>query len=149
MKLYAFASNNLTNIWAGVGAGRWAVARSEDPTFSKVRAAKAARMPVGAFGLLYCTEVQSFTVPFVVYSGVSDETVKDIWPEEWILPFHIKPLGTPNRRMRRDKAKDLLPSVQARGTDLNKLIPVPPTFAFNGSEIGDDDWAVLIKELAS
>ena len=148
MRLYAFASNNLTNIWAGIGAGMWAVAASEDPGFTKTRIGKAAKMPVGAFGLLYCTETRSFTVPFVVYSKARDDKIKNVWPEEWVLPFNMKPLGTPRRQLGRERARDLLPSLRDRKVDLNKLIPVPPTFAFNGSDVGDDDWSVLINELA-
>jgi hypothetical protein len=68
MKLYSFASENLTNIWAGIGAGVWAVSESENPTFVKGRITKAARMPIGAVGILYCNETGSLTVPFVVYS---------------------------------------------------------------------------------
>ena len=33
MKLYSFASENLTNIWAGIGAGMWAVGESDNPAF--------------------------------------------------------------------------------------------------------------------
>jgi len=149
MKLYAFASNNLTNIWAGVGAGKWAVAPSSDATFSKTRVTKAKRMPVGAFGILYCVQTRSFTVPFVIYSGVAETIVRDIWPEPWVLPFSMKALGTPQRQMSREQAGVLLPSVRGGRIGLTKLIPVPATFAFNGSEVGDDDWAVLVRELAT
>jgi hypothetical protein len=46
MKLYSFASEDLTNIWAGIGAGMWAVGESDNPTFVKGRITKAARMPM-------------------------------------------------------------------------------------------------------
>jgi hypothetical protein len=59
MKLYSFASENLTNIWAGIGAGMWAVGESDNPTFVKGRNTKAARMPIGAFGILYCNDTES------------------------------------------------------------------------------------------
>ena len=67
MKLYSFASENLTNIWAGIGAGMWAVGESDNSAFVKGRVTKAARMPIGAFGT-YCNETGSLTVPFVIYS---------------------------------------------------------------------------------
>ncbi len=65
MKLYSFASENLTNIWAGIGAGMWAVGESDNSAFVKGRITKAARMSIGAFGILYCNETGSLTVPFV------------------------------------------------------------------------------------
>jgi hypothetical protein len=151
LKLYVFASNNLTNIWAGVGAECWAVGPSDNEAFSKGRVTKAKKMPVGSFGILYCNETKSLTVPFVVYSGVDPETtVKDIWPEEWILPFSIKPLGTPRKQMSIAAAKVILPSlINEPERRFDNLIHVRADFAFQTSEVSNDDWAVLIQELAS
>jgi hypothetical protein len=151
LDLYVFASNNLTNIWAGVGAERWAVAQSDSGAFSKGRVTKAKKMPIGSFGILYCKETQSLTVPFVVYSGIDlEETVKDIWPEEWILPFSIKPLGTPRKQMPIATAKALLPSlIREPERRFDNLIHVRADFAFQTSEVSHDDWAILIQELAS
>jgi hypothetical protein len=149
MRLFVFASNNLTNIWAGLGAGRWAVAASNQPGFSKGRVTKSRNMPVGAFGLLYCTATKSFTVPFVVYSTADEqEVVRDIWPEPWVLPFSIKPLGSPRRQLPRALARAKLPSVRDAKVPLEKLVHVTATTAFSGSTITDADWAVLVHELA-
>ena len=151
MKIYGFASDSLTNIWAGIGAGQWAVGFSDNPTFSKGRLTKANKMPIGAFGILYCTETSSYTTPFVVYSKAdANETVSNIWSEPWVLPFKIKPLGDPDRSMSVDDAKQLLPSMQDDGRmDPRKhLITVQGNFAFQPSEISDADWSTLIENLA-
>ena len=151
MKIYGFASDSLTNIWAGIGAGQWAVGFSDNPTFNKGRLTKAAKMPIGAFGILYCTETSAYTTPFVVYSKPDPvETVSNIWSEPWVLPFKIKPLGNPDRSMSVDDAKLLLPGMQEAGrADPRKhLITVQGNFAFQASEISDADWSTLIENLA-
>ncbi|MCV9937881.1 hypothetical protein OIU35_16115 [Boseaceae bacterium BT-24-1] len=147
MKLYSFASDNLTNIWAGIGAGLWAVGESDDSTFVKGRITKAARMPIGAFGILYCNETRSLTVPFVVYSKADAErTESQVWSKSWVLPFSIKPLGTPRRQLSRDRALEIVPSLS--GKRFEKLFLVQGQFAFQAADVADEDWAVLIQELA-
>jgi hypothetical protein len=151
MKIYGFASDSLTNIWAGIGAQRWAVGRAKDDSYEKGRRTKAAKMPVGAFGILYCNETSSYTTPFVVYSPPDPTAViSNIWADPWVLPFGIKPLGNPDRSLTVQQIKELLPSA-AKPTvkDPRKhLITVQGNFAFQASEIADADWAVLIQHLA-
>jgi hypothetical protein len=79
MDLFCFASNSLTNIWAGIGAGMWAVAETS-PADMKARITKAKRMKVGSPGLLYCNDTHSFTTPFLVHSEPDPERiVPGIW----------------------------------------------------------------------
>jgi hypothetical protein len=151
MNIYVFASNTLTNIWAGVGAEMWAVAPAElGSSHEKGRITKAKKMPVGGLGILYCSETRELTVPFVVYSQV-DETVvvSHVWGMDWVLPFKIKPLGNPHRRMSIDQAKSGLPSF---ATDpqpaFNHVFRVRADFAFQTSQISSADWSVLIEKLA-
>lgn len=147
MKLYSFASENLTNIWAGIGAGMWAVGESDNATFVKGRITKASRMPIGAFGILYCNETGSLTVPFVVYSKADpDRTETQVWSKAWVLPFAIKPLGNPRRQMTRERAKKTLPSLGDKSFE--KLFLVQGQFAFQATEVTDADWALLVRELA-
>ena len=151
MNIYGFASDSLTNIWAGIGAGRWAVGASKNAIFTKGRLTKAAKMPIGAFGILYCTETRAFTTPFVVYSHPdSKEVVSNIWAEPWVLPFGIKPLGNPTRSMTVSQMMELLPSITTRKitNPLTQLITVQGNFAFQPSEISEADWMVLIEKLA-
>jgi hypothetical protein len=151
MKIYGFASDSLTNIWAGIGAGRWAVGIAKNESFNKGRLTKAAKMPIGAFGILYCTETTSYTTPFVVYSRPDAEaTIHNVWSDPWVLPFKIKPLGNPSRSMSVEEAKDILPSMQdsSRDDPRKHLITVQGNFAFQASEITDVDWSILIEKLA-
>jgi hypothetical protein len=148
MKLYSFASENLTNIWAGIGAGMWAVGESDNSTFVKGRITKAARMPIGAFGILYCNETGSLTTPFVVYSKADTErTETQVWSKAWVLPFAIKPLGNPRRQLPRERARKMLPSLKDKSFE--KLFLVQGQFAFQATEATDADWAILIQELAT
>jgi hypothetical protein len=151
VKIYGFASDSLTNIWAGIGAQRWAVGLSTDPSYTKGRLTKAQKMPIGAFGILYCSETSSYTTPFVVYSRPRpDETITNIWSDPWVLPFGIKPLGNPDRSLTVQDMLTVIPNAKARGiTDPRKhFITVQGNFAFQHSEIEDADWAVLIEKLA-
>ena len=151
MNIYGFASDSLTNIWAGIGAGLWAVGASADASFSKGRLTKAAKMPIGAFGVLYCKETGSFTTPFVVYSHPDPTaTISNIWSDPWVLPFKIKPLGNPTRSMTVAQMKVLLPSVAQKkiANPLTHLIRVQGNFAFQPSEISEADWMALIENLA-
>ena len=54
MHLYIFSSSDLTNIWAGIGAGMWAV--SETSASNPAAISRADNLPVGAFGMLYCVK---------------------------------------------------------------------------------------------
>ena len=149
MKIYAFPSSNLTNIWAGIGAGKWAVSLSEHDQVNKRRTTLSADMPIGSFGILYCSG-RGLTTPFVIYSKPElGEFVDDVWPERWTLPFDIKPLGNPTKLMSREDAVKKLPSIALRGLkNVDALIYTKGTQTFVPSEISDDDWSVLISELA-
>ncbi|MGB7411350.1 MAG: hypothetical protein WA910_09420 [Sphingopyxis granuli] len=151
MEIYGFASDSLTNIWAGIGSGLWAVGEAKDATYEKGRRTKADSMPVGAFGILYCRETASYTTPFVVYSKPDPaKTISNIWAVPWVLPFQIKPLGNPTKSLSVARAKAVLPSMQLPGKDdpRKHLITVQGNFAFQPSKITDADWSVLIQELA-
>src|SRR5688572_25124512 len=98
MQLYAFSSSNLTNIWAGVGAGLWAVSKkvAENPG----AITKARKMMIGSLGILYCSGTHEFTTPFVVKTiPQSDVVISHVWADEWGLPFDIAPLGSPSKRL--------------------------------------------------
>ena len=150
MKIFAFASTNVTNIWAGLGAGLWAVSKSDIEGTNKRRKTLAKNMPVGAFGILYCSATHSLTTPFVVYSRPDENRSEtSVWDGEWVLPFQIKPLGSPRRSMHREAAKSLLPSIANRNLKhVDELIFTKGTQTFVPSEITDEDWSVLIRELA-
>ena len=149
MNLYAFSSNNLTNIWAGIGAQMWAVSKPSKQTM-KQRVTTSQKMPIGAAGVLYCKETKSFSTPFIVYSLPDpNKEIRDVWPEPWVLPFSIKPLGTPRKLLSVGKAKSLLPSVVRSGkSNISHVLFIHGQMAFIPSPVTESDWEVLIEHLA-
>jgi len=150
MELFCFASKNLTNIWAGIGARMWAVAETS-PADMKGRITKSKRLKVGSLGLLYCNQTHSFTTPFLVYSIPDPEKiVTDIWPEKkWRLPFRIYPLGSPAKQLHMDVAKkkwDILKSVGRGG--VSAAMNITGTTVFVPSDISVDDWALILEDLS-
>lgn len=147
MNLYVFSSVNLTNIWAGIGARRWAI--SSKQAQNRKTSTKARAFRIGSLGILYCTKTKSFMVPFIVASvPQQDATVSDIWPEEWWFPFSMYPLGTPAAQMSAQEISEL-PSIQASGKLWNHVLFVQPDFVFQPSTITEEDWAVIYSRLTS
>ena len=149
MELFCFASYNLTNIWAGIGAQMWAVAETS-PSDMKARITKSKRMKVGALCLLYCNETHSFTTPFFVYSEPDPEKViADIWPEKWRLPFRIHPLGNPSRQIHMDEAEKKWPILVSRdAASVSAAMHITGTTVFVPVEITTEDWARVVGDLA-
>jgi hypothetical protein len=148
MNLYIFGSVNLTNIWAGIGARRWAISVQQAENVSgAVR--KAADMQIGSLGIIYCSETQVFTTPFLVASKPDPAvTISDIWPEPWTLPFRVLPLGTPRKQLHKDHIKSTLPSLRHSTRQWNRLLLVTPTTVFVPSQIEPADWEALMIHLA-
>jgi hypothetical protein len=144
--LYVFSSINVTNVWAGIGAGKWAVSRKQAAlpgTKTKARS-----VGIGAFGILYCSDTQEFTTPFVITS-MPDATrsIDRIWPEEWWFPFNIHPLGSPDRMIHKDELKETLPSLRTTGSKWNRTLYVQPNFVFQSSPTTFADWQFLYAKL--
>jgi hypothetical protein len=150
MELFCFASKNLTNIWAGIGAQMWAVAETSASDM-KGRITKSKRMKIGAAGLLYCNETHSFTTPFLVYSEPDPERVVfDVWPEKWRLPFRILPLGNPLRQLHMDEAKKQWPVLKSSSaSSVSAAMNITGTTVFVPVDISGDDWSLIISGLAS
>lgn len=147
MRLYVFSSRSLTNIWAGVGAGMWAISEKQAENVSGA-VQKASAMRIGSAGIIYCSETQAFTTPFLVLSSpVPDQTVSNVWPEPWTLPFRIHPLGTPRRQLHKDRLDTDLPSLRDRARQWNHVLLVTPVTVFVPSEIDEGDWEVLVTQL--
>lgn len=147
MNVFVFSSSNLTNIWAGIGARRWAVsqAQGENPSIKT----KAKNMPVGSLGLFYCVETQSLTTPFLVRSQPEEnQIVKNIWPEPWLLPFGILPLGSPHHQLKKDELGKKLPSLKHGNQRWDQLFHIQPLTVFAPSVLSEADWAVVVSELA-
>ena len=147
LQIYVFSSNNLTNIWAGVGAGMWAV--SVKLASKKGTVTKARKVKIGALGILYCSETHEFTTPFLFKRVPKEESVKDVWQDPWGLPFEISPLGSPKSRLSKDKLKKEMPSVVESGKQWDNVLKVRPTFSFQTMEISSADWAYLFEKLGN
>jgi hypothetical protein len=151
MDIYVFASKNLTNIWAGIGARLWAVSQTDDTATSLGRKTKSQSIRLGSFGILYCVDTHSLTTPFIVYSKPDpDRIVVNVWPEKWVLPFRILPLGTPDLQLSSELAKRALPIFQkSEEKNFGKVFHVQAVTAFSPTSIGAEDWEELIRHLAT
>jgi hypothetical protein len=145
--LYTFSSKNLTNIWAGVGAGMWAIPPSEK--MHAALAGKARLVPVGAFGVLYCAETQSLTTPFVIYSRPDPDTrVQDVWPETWAFPFSIRPLGTPRRHLSKGSVMAELDLARSHhSTNISHVLNLSPVQVLSPVRISAGDWELVLGAL--
>lgn len=142
IKLYVFSSKTLNNIWAGIGAGKWAVQLCNIPNLKE----KAMNMPLGSLGLFYCSESKEFTTPFIVTKKVEDKRIKNIWPEEWMFPFGIKVFGNPDKGIHKNNI-NILPVVSKSSRRWNHVMGISPIEVFVPIEISGEDWKILIEEL--
>ena len=145
--LYAFSSESVINIWAGVGAELWAVPKKPN---ASVRG-KAAKIDVPSFGILYAGAEQALTVPFVILTHPDPERIEsNVWNDDWALPFKIKPLGTPRKMLKASEAKGIFPSFNRLKTDnFGKVFRVSGAYAFNRCDVEQADWDILVERLAS
>ncbi len=150
MEVFVFASKNLTNIWAGIGARLWAVSHGGDAVMELGRKTKSQNMRIGSFGILSCNETHALTTPFIVYSKPDLHlTVENVWSEKWVLPFRIFPLGSPRWQLDKDEAKRVLPIFKRTGaTNFGKIFHVQALTAFSPTKIEQEDWELLISRLA-
>lgn len=154
MKLFCFASRNLENVWLGVRHRKWAVATVSHSAM-KTRCTKARNNIIpGVHGLLYCNPLHAFTVPFVAASTADlDTVVKDIWPEGWVLPFSIRPLGDPRRTVSQEQAMAhwpiLIKRQEERGIkSVSAALNITGATVFTPTEITRRDWQMILDELA-
>ena len=147
MEIYVFSSSTLTNIWAGIGARKWAV--SKDQAENRGTRTKAKALRAGSLGILYCTQTKTLTSPFMVASPPdTDAFVDHVWPEVWWLPFAIFPLGSPEKQMSRDEIA-ALPSIRSSGRSWNNVLFTQGSFAFQTSKITEEDWEILFRRLVA
>jgi hypothetical protein len=128
----------------------WAVNESRDSSRMKSLATKSRDMKIGSLGVLWRTKEQFFTTPFIVYSKPDTKApISDVWPETWVLPFRIHPLGTPRKRLGLDEARKVLPVLKARPrANITHVLRVNALTSFVPSQVSDKDWEVLLTYLA-
>lgn len=150
MKLFVFVCMNLTNIWAGIGARRWAVSDA-DPPIMEARKTRSRNVNVGNCGLIYCShpESKALTTPFMFTSmPAASEEEKGVWPETWKMPFQIHPLGTPRKQWNAHEAAKSLPfNRSTANTNVSSVFKAVGTAVFSPIEIGDSDWSMIIDKL--
>ena len=152
MKLFCFASRCEENIWRGVRAKKWAVAKVSDSAM-RARITKAERYFVpGARGVLYCNPTHSFTTPFVATSEADpNAVVTDIWPEPWVLPFSMKPLGDPRRQVPMGAAVmrwSVLIERLRTYSSVSAALNITGTTVFVPTEIPEQAWQMILDDLA-
>lgn len=148
MKLYVFASNSVTNIWAGIGARKWAISLDSARNVGGVET-KASRMEIGSFGVFYISGEKSLTTPFIVTSSVDmDSVIEDIWPEAWTFSFSIRPLGSPAHRLGESEIRALDAYTNAPKKNIASVYRVTGRQVFTPAEITARDWSKLIGELS-
>lgn len=140
MKLYVFSSNSMSNIYAAIGAGLWAVGEQKNTK------SKSEKMPIGAMAVIYCSETSEFTSPFIVKSKPKNKVQSVIWKEEWVYPFEIIPLSKSFKKIHKDEL-NILPSIANSTKPWNQVLNVSPGFAFTPQQITEADWSVLIEKL--
>jgi len=150
MQLFCFASKNLENIQRGIDARLWAVASVSDSSM-KGRKTKARRyFGSGAHGLLYCSANHKFTTPFISTSDADpSKVITDIWPEPWVLPFSIEPLGDLSKQIPADLAKELWPDLKMDGAGgITGAMNLTGAQVFAPKQITDADWRLILEALA-
>ncbi len=153
-KLFTFSCKNQENINRGVQANQWAVSNSSMASTTAGRRSKASKyLSVGSFGLIYCTPLKSFTMPFVTRTTADPFRIeKDVWPEGWAFPFLIEPLGDLSRRIYKDDAAARWPFLGHKmyheghqsaltamnGTGVCVFVPIM---------ISEGDWELILSDL--
>ena len=67
--------------------------------------------------------------------------IADIWPEPWVLPFSIEPLGDLSRQIKGDLAKELWPILKDCGVGgVTAAMNATGVTVFVPIQIADSDW---------
>ena len=82
------------------------------------------------------------------------EVVIDIWPEPWVLPFSIEPLGDPNRQLRMEDAGNRWPILIRRRDEqgiksVTAALNITAATVFTPTEITGEDWERIRHDLGS
>ncbi|KGK86555.1 hypothetical protein [Clostridium sp. HMP27] len=144
MKIYCFTSEDLKNIWAGVGSQKWAVSQNDNKY--KMYKTKGQKMNIGSFGIFYSTKEQIFTTPFIVKSHISETVEADIWKEDYMFPFEIRTIGTPYKNISKAEIQDILYE-NGLDEDWYNVFRIGGLVTFVDSEIPDKVWEEILVRL--
>ena len=148
VRLWVFASENIRNIQMGFEAGKWAVTEIDEKSM-KARYTKSRWMEIGEHGLIYCSEDRNFTMPFAILSKPEFTIISGVWPEPWASPFNIKPLGSPNRTLSLDSAKQSWKYFrhEERANPTWRLNGMNGKTVFSPNDIPEGDWKSILRDL--
>ena len=106
----------------------------------------------GTRGLLHCNPTQSFTVLFIATSEADPSSVvTDVWPEPWVSPFSMRPLGDPRRQIHKDDALKRWSMLIERLRDYNSVtaaMNITGTTVFVPTNIPEQAWQMILEDLA-
>jgi hypothetical protein len=155
MRLFCFACRNIDNILKGYAARKWAVASTSDRDQQRRRTNARRNVAVGDLGVLYCNPLHAFTVPFRFASIPDFNRVETaVWPEPWILPFDIEPLGPPHKYITAAEARERW-SVVKRGFSrmkteqggISAAMLLTGTTVFVPHQIDHTDWLEILTDI--
>lgn len=146
INIYCFTSKDIKNIWAAVGAQKWAITPNSE--MYKQHKTKGEKMNVGSFGIFYSTEEKVFTTPFVVKSKINDNEETDIWKGDFVFPFEIRTIGEPllNKRIHISEMQQILKKCED-DREWNRVFFPGGRFDFVKSEVSLDVWEEILKKL--
>jgi hypothetical protein len=107
-------------------------------------------MPIGSIGLLYLNKpYEALTTPFIVLSQPDPlKRIKDIWPEEWALPFRIRPLGSPQKLLYKCDFLSMLLSLRGHQGDWNRRLHINGMMVFEPVKwFTPSDWSAVVTQL--
>jgi hypothetical protein len=98
--------------------------------------------------LLYCSATQSFVMPFITRTYPEYEVVSNVWPEDWMFPFEIIPLGSPSLLINLGAAKREWPILQTHSNPTHCLTGMNGRTVFVPNEVQVEDWHLILRHLA-
>lgn len=145
--IFIFPSAELKHVWMALQRQMWAVSDIVSEQL-KARVTKARQMPLGAFGLFYCSDAKCFTVPFRIQSHPEFRDVPDVWPGVWHFPFQIEPLGDLSKRIPLANAKATWRTLEG-ANNVTKRINISGGMAFVPSWLYKEDWDMILEKLTT
>src|SRR5262245_21706294 len=121
MRLFVFSSTSIEHIRISVQTETWAVPSPDTDSVLFGYQTKASKIHLGSFGIFWCG--RNLTTPFIFLTPPDpNAAAPNLWPGgDWVMPFRIRPLGSPQLQWSGRNAARMLPSLSGRGRNLAHL----------------------------